>query len=113
MEICNIVGGIVCYLKKLLMTPHLDSHITTDPTSELLSAVLSGNRIPHDGRNVRSIMHVHLCRKDDIFRQRRVRGGNAFRRVYSARAYSTLVILVYYSGALPASDSSDLPEIHQ
>ena len=34
MEICNIVGGIVYYLKKLLMTPHLDSHNTTDSKPE-------------------------------------------------------------------------------
>ena len=37
-------------------------------------------------------MHVWVCRKDDIFRQRRlnhsrVGGGIAFRRVYPARAY--------------------------
>ena len=44
-EICNIVGGIVYYLEKLLMTPHNDSHITTDPTTEMLSAVSTGNRI--------------------------------------------------------------------
>ena len=47
-------------------------------------------------------MYAALCmctRKDDIFRQRRlnhsgVGGGIAFRRVYPARAYSTLVVLV-------------------
>ena len=44
-------------------------------------------------------MHVQVCRKDDIFRQRRlnhsvVGGGIAFRRVYLARAYSTVVVLV-------------------
>ena len=39
MEICNIVGGIVYYLKKLLMTPRLDSHSTTDATLEMLSAI--------------------------------------------------------------------------
>ena len=32
MEICNFVGGIVYYLKKLLMTPHLDNHSTTEAT---------------------------------------------------------------------------------
>ena len=84
----------------MFTTPHLDSHSTTDPKPEILSAVLTGNRIPHDGRNVRGIMHVHVCRKDDIFRQRRlnhsgVGGGIAFRRVYPARAYSTVVVLVY------------------
>ena len=44
-------------------------------------------------------MQLHLCRKDDIFRQRRlndseVEGEIAFRRVYPARAYSTVVVLV-------------------
>ena len=90
----------VYYLKKFFTTPHLDSHSTTDPKPEILSAVLTGNRISHDGRNVRGIMHVHMCRKDDIFRQRRlnhsgVGGGIAFRKVYPARAYSTVVVLVY------------------
>ena len=92
--------GTVYYLKKMFTTLQLDSHSTTDPKPEILSAVLTGNRIPHDGRNVRGIMHVHVCRKDDIFRQRRlnhsgVGGGIAFRRVYPARAYSTVVVLVW------------------
>ena len=44
-------------------------------------------------------MHLYVCRKDDIFRQRLlnhsgVGGGIAFRRVYPARAYSTVVVLV-------------------
>ena len=47
-EICSIVEGIVYYLKNLLMTPHLDSHSTTDPTPEILKAVLTGNRIQCD-----------------------------------------------------------------
>ena len=48
-------------------------------------------------------MYAELCmctRKDNIFRQRRlnysgVGGGIAFRRVYPARAYSTLIVLVF------------------
>ena len=56
----------------MFTTPHLDSHSTTDPKPEILSAVLTGNRISGDGRNVRGIMHVHVCRKDDILRQRRL-----------------------------------------
>ena len=85
----------------MFTTHYLDSHSTTDPKPEILSAVLTGNRISGDGRNVRGIMHVHVCRKDDIFRQRRlnhsgVGGGIAFRRVYPARAYSTVVVLVIY-----------------
>ena len=93
---------IVCtvyYLKKMFTTPHLDSHSTTDPKPEILSAVLTGNRISHDQRNVRGIMHVHVCRKDDSFWQRRlndsgVGGGIAFIRVYPARAYTTLVLVM-------------------
>ena len=99
---------IVCtvyYLKKMFTTPHLDSHSTTDPKPEILSAVLTGNRISHDQRNVRGIMHVHVCRKYDIFRQRRlndseVGGEIAFRRVYPARAYSTIVVLVFNTSKL-------------
>ena len=84
----------------MFTTPHLDSHSTTDPKPEILSAVLTGNRISHDQRNVRGIMHVHVCRKYDIFRQRRlnnseVGGEIAFRRVYPARAYSTVVVHVF------------------
>ena len=64
--------GTVYYLKKMFMTPQLDSHSTTDPKPKILSAVLTGNRISGDGRNARGIMHVWVCRKDDIFRQRRL-----------------------------------------
>ena len=44
-------------------------------------------------------MHLHVCKKDDIFGQRRlnhsgVGGGCKFIRVYPARAYSTVVVLV-------------------
>ena len=39
METCNMKGCIVYYLKKLLTTPHLDSHTTTDPKPDILSAV--------------------------------------------------------------------------
>ena len=48
-------------------------------------------------------MHVRVYRKDDIFRQRRLNhsgvGGRkiAFRRVYPARAYTTIVVLVILS----------------
>ena len=84
----------------MFTTPHIDSHSTTDPKPEIQSAVLTGNRISRDGKNVGGIMHVHMCRKDDISRQRRLNhselgGGIAFRRVYLARAYSTVVILVH------------------
>ena len=82
----------------MFTTLHLESHSTSDPKPEILSAVLTGNRISGDGRNVSGIMHMHVCRKDDIFRQRRlnhsgVGGGVAFRRVYPAQAYITLVLV--------------------
>ena len=94
-----MIGCTVYYLEKMFTTPHLDSHSTTDPKPEIQSAVLTGNRISRDRRNVRGIMHVHMCRKDDTFRQRRLNhsGGIAFRRVYLARAYSTIVVLVFFS----------------
>ena len=89
----------------MFMTLYLNSHSTTDLKPEILSAVLTGNRISHDQRNVCSIMHVHVCRKGDIYRQRRlnhskVRGGIAFRRVYPARVYTTLVVLVIHQDLL-------------
>ena len=45
-------------------------------------------------------MHVRMCKKDDICWQRQlnhsgVGGGIAFRRVYPAQAYTTVVVLVY------------------
>ena len=56
----------------MFSTPHLDSHSTTDPKPEILSAVQTGNRISRDGRNVRGIMHVRMLKKDDICWQRRL-----------------------------------------
>ena len=35
-DICNNVGGISYYLKKLLVTPCLDCHSTTDLTPEMM-----------------------------------------------------------------------------
>ena len=51
--------------------------------------------------NVFGIVHAFVYRKEDIFRQRQlnhseVGGGNAFKRVYPAQAYSTLVVLVLF-----------------
>ena len=60
------------YLNKMITTPHLDSLSTTDPKPEILSAVLTENRISREGRNVRGIMHVHVGIKDNIFRQRQL-----------------------------------------
>ena len=67
-----MIGCVVYYLKQIFTTPHLDCHSTTDPKPEILSAVYTGNRISRDGRYVRGITNVHVCRKDDIFRQRRL-----------------------------------------
>ena len=52
------------------MTPTFDSHITTEPKSEMLSAVSTGNRIFRDRKMY--VAQAHMCRKDDIFRQRRL-----------------------------------------
>ena len=45
-------------------------------------------------------MHVHMCRKDDILRQRRLTivewGGTANKGVCPARANTTLVVLVFH-----------------
>ena len=38
LETCNNVRCIIYYLKKLLMTPYLDRHSTTDPKPEMISA---------------------------------------------------------------------------
>ena len=39
MKTCSIEGCIIDYLNRMLTTPHLDSHSTTDPKPEILSAV--------------------------------------------------------------------------
>ena len=65
----TLIRCIVYYLKKCFTTPHLDSHSTTDPKPDIQSAVQTGNRISHDGRNVFGIMHLHAWRKDNIFRE--------------------------------------------
>ena len=56
----------------MFMTPHLDSHSTTDPKPEILWAVYTGKRISRDGKNACSITYAHVCRKDDISKQRRL-----------------------------------------
>ena len=55
--------------------------------------------------NVCGIVHAYMCKKENIFRQRRldhsgVGGGNAFKRVYPAQAYPTLVVLVFMMRSL-------------
>ena len=50
-----------------LMTPHLDSHATTDVKPEMIWVVQTGNGIPCDKYNIRGIAHAHTNRKDNIF----------------------------------------------
>ena len=48
------------------MTPQLDRHSKTDSKLKMLAAVLAGNRIQCDERNIRGIGHAQLFRKDDL-----------------------------------------------
>ena len=50
-ETSKIVGCILCYLEKLLMTTYLESHSTTYPKPKM--------DFPGMERNVRSIVYVH------------------------------------------------------
>ena len=52
------------------MTPPLDSHSTTEPKPEMLSSVSTGNRNLMSWKNVFGIVHAHMYRKDDNFRQK-------------------------------------------
>ena len=54
------------------MTSHLDRHTTTDVKPEMISGVQTGNGIQHDEYDIRGIAHLHGCRKDNIFMQRRL-----------------------------------------
>ena len=75
-----------------LLTLTVTAQLT--PNRKFYQLSLTGNRIPHDGRNVRGIMHVHVCRKDSFWQRRLnnsgVGGGIVFRWVYPAWAYTTL-----------------------
>ena len=46
----------------MFMTPHIDSHSTTDPKPDIQSAVLTGNRISRDGK-----MWAALCAEKTRF----------------------------------------------
>ena len=70
METCDIERCIVYYLKKMLTTPHLYSHSKTDPKPEVLSEIEF--EVMGEMNAVRGITHAHMCRKADIFRQRRL-----------------------------------------
>ena len=52
------------------MTFHLDSHTTTDGTPDMLSGILTGNRIQHEEFNIGGIAHVHAQGKEDVFMQK-------------------------------------------
>ena len=93
------------------MTTHLASQTTTDVKPDILSGVQTGNGIPHDRYNIHDIAHVRTNRKDDIFMQRRL--GEIFIFIlewgkglvkkwtlYPARAYTTLVLLVFFKPPL-------------
>ena len=54
------------YLKKLLMTPHLDRHSYTAQNAEIRSAVKARVRILCDERNLHGIRHAYMFRKDDF-----------------------------------------------
>ena len=67
--------------------------------------------IPHDRYDIRSIAHERTNRKDDIFMQRRQgqificilewrQGTYKKSRLYPARAYTTLVVLVIFTRVL-------------
>ena len=47
--------------------------MTTDVKLDMLSGVETGNGIPHDRYDIRSITHARTNRKDKIFMQRRLR----------------------------------------
>ena len=52
-----------------MTSPH-DSQTTTDVKPEMIPGIQTGNGIPHDKYNIRSIARTNS--KDDIFMQRRL-----------------------------------------
>ena len=82
------------------MTSHRDSHTTTDVKPEMIPGILTGNGIPHAKYDVRGIAHERTNRKDDIFMQRQlgqicICKSEWGKGPYLARAYTTLVVLVF------------------
>ena len=61
------------------MTSHHDGHNTTDVKPEMIQGLYTGNGIPLDEYNIRSIVHKRTNRKDDIFMQRRLQIDEAHR----------------------------------
>ena len=64
METCNIERCIVYYLKKMLITPLLDSHNTTVPKCYQLS--LPEIEFAVMERNVCGIAHAYICRETQL-----------------------------------------------
>ena len=96
----RILPAIFC------MTSHHESNRTTDIKPEMLSGVQTGNGTPHDRYDIRGIAHANTIRKDNIFMQRRLghiftcilewgQGTRKKSKPYPARAYTTLVVLVF------------------
>ena len=64
MDICNIVWGIVYYLKELLIV--LTLAVTAQLTPHRKYYKISKLEIWLDGNNIRLIMRAYMCRKDDF-----------------------------------------------
>ena len=54
------------------MTSHLDSNTTTDVKLDMLLGEQTGNGVPHDRYDIRSIALVRTIGKDNILMQRRL-----------------------------------------
>ena len=83
------------------MTPHLESYSTTEPKPGILSAVLTGYRVSRDGRNICGITYVHMCRNNDICRQRQLNHsemgeGDYGTQSHAAEPYSCLQVWVKF-----------------
>ena len=81
-RVCSILP------EKIFTTPHLDSHRTTDPKPEILSADSTGNRISRDGRNVRGITHVKKRRLNHS----EMGEGDYGTQIHAADPYSCLQV---------------------
>ena len=85
----------------LLTTSHLDRHTTTDVKPDMLSGVQTGNGIPHDRFNIHGMraqterQHFHAKTTRANFTSILEWGQKS--RPYPARAYTTLVVLVFSS----------------
>ena len=81
------------------MTLHIDRYNDTDPKPDMLSAVYAKNRIWRNEKNVHSIGHAHMIRKEDFFKQRQLNhkgmgDGDYGTRRHIAEPYSCLLVWV-------------------